>query len=388
MSRDLINRNEDLSKLHKAGYKVQILGGGYLLIHSVPYVTKEGQVKHDGVLASVLFYSGQDTIKPTDHVAWFIGECPHTHDGKQIKVVINNDQKVFADGVVATNTLSAKADYKDHYEKMTRYINIISSHAQVLDSDAKAEIHEVYEHQNEDSVFVYPDTNSARALINPITDKLKGQKIAIIGTGGTGSYILDLVAKTPVSEIHLFDGDPFLQHNAFRAPGATSLDKLYEHPTKVDYYAEIYSHMHKYITPHPYNITSENVSELREFSFVFISIDACPEKKDIVTFLEENEIPFIDTGIGVQDIDGALKGQVRVTTSIPGKRDHVHKRVSFGKTDDDIYDQNIQIADLNALNAAFAVIKWKKLMGFYKDCDKELHSSYVSFVNEIVNDEI
>lgn len=38
----------------------------------------------------------------------------------------------------------------------------------------------------------------------------------------------------------------------------------------------------------------------------------------------------------------------------------------------DDYDYNIQIADLNALNAALTVIKWKKLWGFYLDLDRKL----------------
>jgi tRNA A37 threonylcarbamoyladenosine dehydratase len=38
-----------------------------------------------------------------------------------------------------------------------------------------------------------------------VTAKLEGKKIAIVGVGCTGSYILDLVAKTPVSEIHMYD---------------------------------------------------------------------------------------------------------------------------------------------------------------------------------------
>lgn len=54
-----------------------------------------------------------------------------------------------------------------------------------------------------------------RANINFINDKFKGMRIGIIGLGGTGSY-LDLVAKTPVDEILLFDDDEFLLHNAFR----------------------------------------------------------------------------------------------------------------------------------------------------------------------------
>lgn len=67
-----------------------------------------------------------------------------------------------------------------------------------------------------ETVFQYIDTNSSRANIEMINMKLERQKIAIIGLGGTGAYILDMVAKTPVKEIHLFDGDSFDQHNAFR----------------------------------------------------------------------------------------------------------------------------------------------------------------------------
>jgi hypothetical protein len=39
------------------------------------------------------------------------------------------------------------------------------------------------------------------------------------------------------------------------------------------------------------------------------------------------------------------------------------------------YDGNIQIAELNSLNAALAVIKWKKLCGFYNDRKAEHFSA-------------
>jgi tRNA A37 threonylcarbamoyladenosine dehydratase len=68
-----------------------------------------------------------------------------------------------------------------------------------------------------------------------ISDKLKIPKVAIVGLSGTGVYVLDLVAKTPVQEIHLFDGDLFHSHNAFRSPGAASLDELRQAPKKVTY---------------------------------------------------------------------------------------------------------------------------------------------------------
>jgi len=43
---------------------------------------------------------------------------------------------------------------------------------------------------------------------------------------------LDFIAKTPVREIRIIDGDEFLQHNAFRAPGAPTLDELRELPKR------------------------------------------------------------------------------------------------------------------------------------------------------------
>lgn len=102
------------------------------------------------------------------------------------------------------------------------------------------------------NVFKYPDTNSSRAGIEFLNRKFENQKIAIIGLGGTGSYILDQVAKTPVKEIHIFDGDEFQLHNAFRSPGAVSSEKLETENgiKKVDYYYGIYSNMHAGIKVH------------------------------------------------------------------------------------------------------------------------------------------
>ena len=72
--------------------------------------------------------------------------------------------------------------------------------------------------------------------------------------------------------------------------------------------------------------------------------------------------------------DDALGGILRVTTSTVQNREHVKAkhRIPFSDGDgNDEYSRNIQIADLNTLNAALAVIKWKKLFGFYRDLDHE-----------------
>ena len=55
--------------------------------------------------------------------------------------------------------------------------------------------------------FKIPNTFEARAAIGSVQDRIRDQSIAIIGLGGTGAYVLDLIAKTPVAEIHLLDSD-------------------------------------------------------------------------------------------------------------------------------------------------------------------------------------
>ena len=79
----------------------------------------------------------------------------------------------------------------------------------------------------------------------------------------------------------------------------------------------------------------------------------------------------------------------RVTSVTPTKNDHVAKRISMADRDEeDAYSQNIQIADLNALNAVMAVIKWKKMCGFYADDEGEHHSTYSTSMNLLTSDEV
>ena len=122
--------------------------------------------------------------------------------------------------------------------------------------------------------------------------------------------------------------------------------------------------------------------------FVFVCLDKGAPKKLIVEKLEEFNIPFSDAGMGIQLNDNTLGGIVRVTTSTVQKRDHFRGRVSFedAPADDDYY-RNIQIADLNALNAALAVIKLKKLFGFYRDLKSEHHSQFSFDTNLLLNED-
>lgn len=393
MSQKPIGRSHDLTRLRNEGYNVEIRSG-YLLVHDVPYVAA-GRVVKRGTFVSKLTLAGDVTARPDDHVAYFIGEYPCRADGIPIEQIRNQSaRRELAPDVVVDHTFSAKpkpsGSYEDYYAKVTQYVTILSAYAQVVEPGVTAKTFRpvTTAEAGEETVFKYIDTASSRAEITSVTAKLAAvQKVAIVGLGGTGSYVLDFVAKTPVAEIHLFDGDVFYQHNAFRSPGAPSLEELNAQPSKAAYFKGIYEKMRNSIVVHAAYIGPENVDQLRDMSFVFLCLEG-PVKKFIVERLEAFGIAFIDVGMGVYLCEGSLGGILRMTTSTPAQRDHVRNRISFSdNADRNEYDVNIQIADLNALNAALAVIKWKKLMCFYQDLENEHHSTYTIGGNILLNED-
>jgi hypothetical protein len=390
MSRKLIDHSLDVKRLRDLGYEVEIVES-ILLIHSIPYVNAKKELLR-GTLVSNVSLAHNQVARPNTHVVYFVGEYPCNVDGSAIEQLRHQSNKVnLGYGIVADHSFSNKppSGYKDYVDKMTQYIKILTAPAQSIDETVTAQTYKVIESKEFDSVLHYNDTNASRAEINAINENLRGLKIGIIGLGGTGSYILDQVAKTLVGEIHLFDGDLFLQHNAFRAPGAPKLAQLNERISKVEYFSGIYSNMHKHIIPHEIYIDESNVAILSKLDFVFVCIDKSEIKKFIFKKLQSLKIPFIDTGIGVERVEDKLTGMVRTTASGNSRNKHVwNGLISFADYENDDYSSNIQISDLNAFNAMLAVIKWKKFFGFYSDLEQEHHSIYSVNVNQMVNEEV
>lgn len=393
MSHLLISRSWDLQKLRNEGYDLEIRSG-FLLVRGVPYVNSLKEVKR-GTLVVKLVLAGDKTIRPDDHVAYLAGEYPCNADGTEIAQIRHvSGERTLADGVVIQHSFSAKPkpddSYPDYHAKIATYTAILAGPAQLIDPNAKPQTFKTIESEKEtrETPFNYIDTASSRSEIDVVTAKLKKlNRIAIIGLGGTGSYVLDFVAKTPVWEIHLYDRDAYLQHNAFRAPGAPSLAELETQTPKATWFRNIYSKMHSGIIDHPAYIEENNVEELRTMDFVFVCVDDGASKKLIVEHLEEFGVPFIDVGMGVRIQGEMLAGTVRVTASTPSKRDHFRSRVSFEDMGNNEYNRNIQVADLNALNAALAVIKWKKLFGFYQYMKTEHHSQFHTATNHLINED-
>jgi hypothetical protein len=388
MSQRLIARSADLKRLQDEGYDISTQGA-VVLVKDVPYLTSEKEIKR-GTLVSTLVLADDVTVNPVeDHVAYFAGEKPHNASGSAVGIVIGENLQQSYGGVAVSIQMSAKpktvdSKYRDYHHKMATYVRILSKPARKVDPEITARTNPVIVEDEEETVFNYVDSASSRAGLEVLTDKLKVGSVAIVGLGGTGAYILDLLAKTAIGRIHIFDGDIFHQHNAFRAPGAPTNDRLAERLTKVRHFGEIYSTMRREIVEHDYYIEESNVDELREMDFVFIAIDNGKARKLIVEKLEAYGVGFIDVGLGVKEKNGALIGMVRTTTSTPSHRSKGKLPFSGGGGEDD-YTRNIQIAELNALNAILAVIKWKKLVGFYGDIEHEHQSLYTINGNYLIN---
>lgn len=157
----------------------------------------------------------------------------------------------------------------------------------------------------------------------------------------------------------------------------------------MQYLKGIYSKMHRGIIAHETRLDGTNTDLLDGVTFAFLCMDAGEAKRQIVQKLESIGASFIDVGMGLELEEGSLGGILRVTASTPEKREHVKDRISFDDgAANDIYASNIQVADLNALNAVLAIIKWKKLRGFYRDLEQELHCTYTTDGNMLLNGDL
>ena len=373
-------------RLRTEGYEVEIRDQ-HLLIHSVPFVTEQRVVRF-GTLVCLYLRQGGHVVPPNgpgdNHQVWWTAGYPCYPDGTPLDLGVDNASHELLPGITVKHRFSNKPDqyqqgFPNHYEKVTHYVHLLQNQAKALDPEVDARNGTTVETAQAESVFRYSDTASARAEIVAISAKLAVDRVAIVGLGGTGSYLLDQIAKTPISEIHLFDGDVFGSHNAFRAPGAASIDEINAKTPKTDYFAAKYDPMHRGIVSHPYFLQPSNVAELAGFSFVFLCVDKGSARAMLTKFLVGQGIPFIDTGmdLALAAEANSLFGTCRATLVTPTKSDHVATYIPMDLEEHDtVYRQNIQVADMNAINAMFAVIKWKQYRGFYGDDFTPYNLSY------------
>ncbi len=226
--------------------------------------------------------------------------------------------------------------------------------------------------------FHIPNTFEARAAIAPVQDRIRGQCIAIIGLGGTGAYLLDLIAKTPVSEVHLLDSDCVDWHTFKRAPGAPTAEEIElvraGSLLKVDYYHSKYAAFRDGIHPHPIRVDSPSM--FAEFlsdhpvDYAFVCIDQLTDgdsaRQDAVyRAVTEAGVPFIDSGVSITLEDCAVRGAV-TTSAYDAGSDAWKDAIPNARLDGGVPGyRNVQLPEVNAAAATFAVMEWRRRTGQY-----------------------
>lgn len=361
--------NPSLDPFVQAGLRVSVVGP-HLLLHDVPVVNEQRQLEL-GTLIAVFIHSDQGVTPPATHQVWFDGPYPCFADGTPIVNLSRNEIPggQLTPEIPAKFHFSNKPDgwtsYASHFDQLMHYWRLITDQARVLDPNCTGAVAGSISIAPSDSPFRYEDAATARNNTAMVSAKLADSRVAIVGLGGTGSYVLDQVAKTPVRSIHLFDGDVFELHNAFRAPGAALSVQM--GLMKVEYFAKMYDPMHGGIVPHSAYVTESNVALLSQFDFVFVCVDRGPARKLICGYLMAHHIPFVDCGMDLAvSPDHQIYGTCRATLCTPDLSDHFWDHApTMEEAGDALYEQNIQIADANALNALLAVMRWKQYLGFY-----------------------
>lgn len=372
MFHQLVNHNDDIRRLVEKGYAVAF-DSGYLIVRDIPYLDAERKLQTGAIVAKLVF-TDQNRVVQDDHQVFFAGSTPYNLDGTPIPNLGDRTTTLALsdacqDVVVQrrfSNKPRATGRFQDFFDKVESYVGIISGPAMELYS-ANPLTFRMVDGIETDSIFKIHDTLTSRAEITDLAAKFHNDIVAIIGLGGTGGYILDFLVKTPIREIRGFDLDPFYVHNAFRSPGKLDIGEFGK--PKAEVYQARYENFRNGLSITPKFLDSSCADDLDGVTFAFVCVDKGLSRAGIFDLLLSKGIPFIDVGMGLNRKKGSLNGMLRTTyySAEDGQKVRDKGLATEQETEDDIYRTNIQISELNALNACLAVIRFKQLRGFYSE---------------------
>ncbi len=399
MYQKLASHNDDIRRLVEKGYAVGF-DSSYLIIRDIPYLDSQRNLQNGAFVAKLVF-TDQVHVVQEDHQVFFAGSAPCNVDGSLITNM--NDRATGlalgpgASDIVVQRQLSNKptkngvlAGFADFFDKIESYAGIIAGPATEL-YGATPYTFRAASDEREGSVFKFNDTLTSRAEITELSSKFSDEVVAIIGLGGTGAYVLDFLVKTPVREIRGFDVDAYHVHNAYRSPG--KLEERDFQRSKAEVYQERYENFRHGLKLQAKFVDVESREDLRGVTFAFVCVDKGSSRASIFSVLTSLGIPFIDVGMGLNQKTGLLNGMLRATLYDTKHASDVLKLGLSELSDppENLYRTNIQIGELNALNAALAVIKYKQVKGFYYEEAPTFHTLFevgdLKTVSEIHDDE-
>ena len=370
----LASHNADINQLLEKGYALRI-DSSHLVVRDIPYLDNNLDLKWGAFVAKLVFVDNV-CVRQDNHQVYFAGSMPYGLNGRPIPNIGGGEHKITLgkDDVVVERAFSNKrkndkgelVEFKDFFDKIEHYKAVVSGPA-ISKYGANPHTHRVDPDVAGDTVFKFHDTLTSRAEIGDLVQRFKKEVVAVIGLGGTGSYVLDFLVKTPVKEIRAFDGDELYIHNAYRSPGRLQSAELGR--PKAEVYSDRYENFRHGLTVLRRYLGRDDAEALAGVTFAFVCVDKGSARAEIFDLLISLGIDFIDVGMGLNRKHGPLAGQLRVTTYPAGRAAEIRDKNYAELVDapDAEYRVNVQISELNALNAAAAVMRYKQLRGFYAD---------------------
>ena len=378
MFQRLVSHNDDLRWLLEKGYAIAF-DSNHLVVRDIPYLDHELTLQ-TGAIVTPLVPMDENLVQQADHQVYFAGSQPYGLDGKPIPNLGGGMTQIALSeasrDVVVQRSFSNKpkktGKFKDFFEKIESYVSIISGPAMELHK-ATPLTYRAYTDAESDPIFTFQDSLTSIAGISDLTSAFEDDVIAVIGLGGTGSYVLDFLTKTRVREIRGFDADPFYVHNAYRSPGRVEPQEFSK--PKAEIYGSRYASFRSGLSFHCKFIDGSCTAELQDVTFAFVCVDKGSSRAGILDLLISMGIPTIDVGMGLNRKRGPLAGMLRTTYFSADHAEDLRGRglVDLADPPDDIYRTNIQTGELNALNACLAIILFKQIRGFYVQQDPYCH---------------
>jgi len=362
----VLESHEDLKHLLEREYSLSLVGA-HLVVNDVYHLDADGNLQKGRLAAPLNQPTPQTLGSPFNHQMFWLGMAPCYADGTRMPLG-SVDVNVPIGGAYFTRHLSVKppeGSYSTYSSMVEHYVALISAPAEQR-FGVSARTGASYDVPPDTSPFKVRDTFSARAEITDLNTLLANDRIAVIGLGGTGAFVLDFLVKTPVAAITAYDCDTLKVHNGFRTPGEVPIDQ-FGHP-KTDVYRRKFEPFRHNLKFQNKRIGAGDEALFGDTTFAFVCIDDGEARAEICTMLTRLGVSFIDVGMGVEKEGGALDGLIRTTLFTAETAVAAMERIptDFRRVNGG-YRVFVQVAELNALNAALAVIRYKQLRGFYAD---------------------
>ena len=200
---------------------------------------------------------------------------------------------------------------------------------------------------------------------------LAQERVTIVGLGGVGAWIADLVVKADPREVHSWDYDCIEPKNILRMPGGSDPNVWIDRP-KAEWFQETYSIIHKNVHGHNARVLPENVREVVEkTTFAFVAMDDADDRMMVCDTLANVGIPFVVVGLSLVRKEKRVKVSMRIVTAHVGVSSWRVAVPQVGQAGQDDYG-SLDLPDVYSMAAGWAIQSWRKMRGqFWQETREE-----------------